>query len=208
VQKDGGASSTLTVANDTSTIKTNIKKLVDAYNAVAKIARDQFSLDPTTGRQGALAGDSTVRGAISRLRSALSGTGGNGAGFLYLSDIGLRFQKDGSLSLDDAKLTSALASNPEGVKNLFLSSQNGIGKRVPAVVDSLINTVSGSLTARQNGITASIASLEKKIDREQQRIAAYQDQLVQQFSSLETLVSGFNQQSQYLSQKLSTTTIK
>lgn len=200
--KDGGASSTVTVSSDTEALKGSIRKFVDAYNAVMKIANDQFKLDAATGRQGALAGDPVLRGISQRLRAAVSAAGGNGASFTHVSDIGISFQKDGSLTLDDAKLTTALTSDPDGVKNLFISSQNGIGKRVPEVVDAFISLAGGALSARQTGINASIASLEKKIAREEQRIATFEKNLVNQFTALEKLVSQFNQQSQFLSQRL------
>ncbi|MBI3302271.1 MAG: flagellar filament capping protein FliD, partial [Deltaproteobacteria bacterium] len=200
--KEGGASSTVTVASDTSAVKSDIQKFVDAYNAVAKIARDQFTLDPTTNRQGALAGDPVLRNAVSRLRAAISAAGPNDTGANNLSDIGISFQKDGSLKVDDAKLSSALSSNLTGASNLFLGSQNGIGKRIPETVDSFIKAVSGSLTARQNGINASLARLDKKIAREEQRISTFEKNLIDQFSALEKLVSSFNAQGQFLSGQL------
>lgn len=202
LQKEGGASASVTVSNDTGAIKDRIKKLVDAYNGVEKIVGEQFSLNASTGRQGALAGDSVARAALSRIRAAITDASGGDGSVRSVSDIGLSFQRDGSIKLDDAKLSNALSSNPQGVQNLFLNAEDGLGKRLPAAVDSLINSVSGALTARQKGIDASIASLEKKMAREEQRIADYQQRLTAQFTSLEKLMSQLNQQGQSLSQKL------
>lgn len=204
--KEGGASSTVTVNKDTSSVKDNIKKLVDTYNGVAKLVADQFTLNGSTGRQGVLAGDSTARAAVSRLRAAFNGPSGLDGSIRSLSDLGIRFQRDGSLQLDEAKLSSALSTDPEAVQKLFLKSENGIGKRIPDAVDSLIDSVSGAITARQNGITKTLVSLEKKIAREEGRIAAYEARLTAQFTSLEKLVSQLNQQGDFLSQKLNTST--
>lgn len=200
--KEGGASSTVTVANDTAAIKSAVQKFVDAYNAVVKIGNDQFKSDPTTKRQGTLAGDPVLRGVASRLRAALTAPGANLTGFKTVSEVGISFQKDGTLKLDDAKLSSALSSNFDGVKNLFIATQNGVGKRIPETVDGFIRSVTGALTARQNGISGSIASIDKKIVREEQRIAAFEKNLTAQFTALEKLVSQFNGQSQYLSRQL------
>jgi flagellar hook-associated protein 2 len=203
--KDGGASSTVTVASDTAAIKSNIKKFVDAYNAVAKIASDQFALNPTTGRQGALAGESVLRGVVSRLRSALTVSGTSDSGPRTLSDLGISFQRDGSLSIDDAKLSNALDSNLTAVSKLFLSAQEGIGKRIPKAVDSFIATGVGSLSTRVDGIGKAIADIDTKIASEEKRIATYQKNLTDQFSSLEKLVSGLQTQSQYLTGLTATT---
>lgn len=204
--KESGASSTVTVNSDTSKVKENVKKLVDAYNGVVKLVGDQFTLNGATGRQGVLAGDSTARAAISRLRTALGSSSGQDGNIRSLSDIGIQFQRDGSLKLDESKLSSALGSDPEAVQKLFLKSENGIGKRIPEVVDSLIDSVSGAITARQNGLTQTLTSLNKKIVREEQRIADYEQRLTAQFTSLEKLVSQLNQQGDFLSQKLNAST--
>lgn len=206
--KESGASATVTVSNDTAALKASMQKFIDAYNAVVKLGNDQFKLDPSTNRQGTLAADPILRGALSRLRAAVSASGGNGSGFKNLSDIGIGFQKDGTLKLDDGKLIGALTSNPDSVENLFISSQNGIGKRIPTIVDAYISSAGGALTARQNGLSASIASLDKKILREEQRIAAFEKNLIDQFTSLEKLVNQFNKQSQFLSQYLALSSTK
>lgn len=206
--KDGGASSSVTVAGDTSAIKNNIKKFVDAYNAVAKIANDQFSLDPTTGRQGPLAGESVLRGVASRLRSSLAVAGANDTGPRTLSDLGISFQRNGSLSLDDAKLSAALTSNPTAVSKLFIASQNGIGKRIPETVDAFLATRIGALSSRVDGLGKAMSDLDKKIASEQKRIATYQQNLTAQFSALEKLVSGLQTQGQYLTGLTSATTTK
>lgn len=196
------ATVTLTVATDNASIQAAVQSFVDAYNDVAKLVNDQFKLDPNTKRQGTLAGDSVLRGALSRIRSAISSVGGIGTGFKYISDIGVSFEDDGTLSLDSAKLSTALSEDLTGVSNLFVISQNGLGKRVPDIVDDFISLVDGALTFRQNGITASISEIDKKIAREELRIEALEKRLVDQFARLESLVSGLNSQSAFLSQRL------
>ena len=196
------ASANVTVSADSGAIKSAITTFVDSYNAVNKIIVDQFTLDPSTNRQGALAGDAALRGVMSQLRSQLSQAGGNGAGFKYLSDIGISFQKDGSLTVDDSKLTNALATDPTSVSNLFSLVQNGIGKRIPDTVDNFISSFNGSLTFRQNGIQADIDRIDQKVASEQQRINALQDRLTKQFSDLEQVVSQLKSQNDYLLQHL------
>jgi flagellar hook-associated protein 2 len=200
--------STVTVSSDTAAIKSSIQKFVDAYNEVAKIINDQFKLDPTTKKQGALAGDPVLRGVLSRIRATISTPGGQETRYAYLSDIGIRFQKDGTLTLDDAKLTDALTKDPTSVSNLFVSSKNGLGKRVPDAVDDFISLVDGALTSRQNGISTSITGIDKKIASEETRIAALEKRLIDQFTALEKLVSQLNEQSQFLSRQFASSSAK
>ena len=195
-------SANITVAADGTAIASSIKQLVDSYNTVNKIANDQFTVNPDTNRQGPLGGDPTLRGVISRLRSELSAAGGIGAGIQYISDIGITFGKDGSLTLDESKLDSALKSDPVGVGNLFALVQNGIGKRIPDAIDDFVSSVNGSVTFREKGIQANIDRIDQKIARENDRITALQDRLTQQFSDLEKLVSQLKSQGDFLLQQL------
>ncbi|MBI2179369.1 MAG: flagellar filament capping protein FliD [Deltaproteobacteria bacterium] len=196
------ASAKVTVAVDSAALKSSVKKFVDDYNAVNKIINDQFKLNPDTHRQGALGGDASLRGVLSRLRNEVSAAGGIGAGFLYLSDIGITFQKDGALAVNDAKLASALEKDPTGVSNLFTLVQNGIGKRVPDAVDDFISSIDGTLTFRQKGLRTSVEQIDKKVAGEEKRIASLEERLTKQFSSLEKLVSQLKSQGDYLYQQL------
>jgi flagellar hook-associated protein 2 len=107
------------------------------------------------------------------------------------------------LTLDDAKLAHALASDPTGVSNLFALVQNGIGKRIPDTIDSFINPIGGSLITRQQGMQNDIDRIDQKVAREETRITALQDRLTKQFSTLEQMVSQLKSQGDYLTQQLS-----
>ena len=196
------ASANVTVSADNSAIQDSIQNFIDSYNAVNKIVNDQFTLNPDTKQQGTLAGDASLRAVMSRLRGELSKPGGIGAGLVYLSDIGISFQKDGSLTLDAGKLNNALDSDPTGVSNLFTLVQNGVGKRIPDAVDDFVSTVDGALTSRQQGIQSDIDRIDKNIAREQARVADLQDRLTQQFSALEQIVSQLKSQGDFLTQRL------
>jgi len=196
------ASAKITVATDSSSLKSSVKNFVDSYNAVNTIINGQFALDPDSKKQGALAGDASVRGVIARLRSEISKVGGIGVGFKFISDIGVKFQNDGSLKLDETALADALDKDPQGVEALFTLANNGIGKRIPDAVDDYISTLDGALTFRQKGIQSSIEAIDKKVASEEDRIAAYQERLTLQFQSLEKLVSQLKSQGDYLTQQL------
>jgi flagellar hook-associated protein 2 len=193
----------ITVTADASSVISSVKNLVESFNAVNDIVNDQFTLDPNTNRQGSTSGDASLRGVIARLRAELSRPGGFGVGYKYLSDVGISFQKDGSLSLDEAKLSEALVDDPAAAGRLFLATEGGIGKRIPDAVDDFISQVDGALTFRQKGIAQSLKRIDEKVVREEDRIAAMQDRLTRQFSALEQIVSQLKSQGDFLAQQLS-----
>jgi len=192
----------VTIANDGGSIQTSIGKLITSFNAVNKIVNDQFSLNPNSERQGAASGDASLRGVVTRLRREFSAAGGTSASYRSLSDIGVSFQKDGSLALDAAKLDSALSADATAVSHLFIGLQDGIGKRIPDLVDDFVSAIDGALTFRQSGIAASIKRIDAKIGQEETRIASMELRLIKQFSALEKIVSQLKSQGDFLAQQL------
>lgn len=115
-----GAPVTLTVAKDTSAINTAVSNFTKAYNDLTATLKKNTAYDPAT-RQGAiLLGDSTVRQIQTQVRNILNnpvvGTTGS---IKTLSDVGVSFQKDGTLSLDSTKLNNAITNNFKDLSSLF-----------------------------------------------------------------------------------------
>jgi flagellar hook-associated protein 2 len=196
-------SAKITVTANNAAITSTVKELMERFNAVNKIVNDQFKFDPNTERQGITAGDASLRSMLSRLRNELSKSGGTSATYKYLSDIGIKFAKDGSLTFDEAKLAEALEDDATAVANLFLAIQDGIGKRIPDAVDDFVSAVDGALVFRQKGIGASIRQIDERIAREETRVSSMEERLVKQFSALEELVSQLKSQGDFLSQQIS-----
>ena len=137
------ATTTLTVARDTAGIQAAAQSFVKAYNDLNKTITDLSKYDAANKRSSTLTGDATVRSLQSQLRgvfnTALATAGG---GLSTLSDIGIGFQKDGTLKLDSVKLNAVLADPSRDVSTLFAA----VGKPT----DSLASFV-GSTADTKNG---------------------------------------------------------
>lgn len=128
---------TLTVARDTAGIQSAVEAFVKAYNDLNKTLGDLSRYNATTKQSSVLTGDATVRAVQTQLRAvfstALSSAGG---GLTTLSEIGVAFQKDGTLKLDSAKLGTALADPTKDVSTLFAA----VGKPTDSLVDFVAAT--------------------------------------------------------------------
>jgi len=109
---------TLSVNQDMSGAATAITTMVKAYNDLNKSMSDLTAYDPTTKTAAALQGESVVRSIQFELRNTLSGALPSGS-FTHLSQVGITFGKDGSLSFDASKFNTAAASNASAVAGLF-----------------------------------------------------------------------------------------
>jgi len=113
-------SSTLTVSKDTSTVADAINGFVKAYNTLNTTIAGLTSYNAATKTGGALQGDSSVRAIQSQLRRQLGASvEGLGGKLTNLSQVGIAFQKDGSLSVDSTKLNTAITNNFSDIGGLF-----------------------------------------------------------------------------------------
>lgn len=115
-----GSTTTLSVAQDSSGVKAAVEGFVKTYNDMVKTMQDLGGYDAKTKQGGLLLGDSTLRTLQSQLRAAVGmNLNNSGAGVNNLSDIGISFQRDGSLSLNAGKFDKILADPSKNVGALF-----------------------------------------------------------------------------------------
>jgi flagellar hook-associated protein 2 len=113
-------STTLTVSKNTSAVTDAVNAFVKAYNDVNKTISGLTNYNADTKTGAALQGDSAVRSIQSQLRRQLGTTvEGLGGKLTTLSQVGIAFQKDGSLAVDSTKLNNAIANNFSDIGGLF-----------------------------------------------------------------------------------------
>ncbi|KAA6133092.1 flagellar filament capping protein FliD [Cupriavidus cauae] len=197
----GGSS--LTVTRDTESIRAGIQNFVTAYNNIQNTAKTLTSFDATTGSSAALNGDSTLRSIQTRLRSMLNvpQPDGNG-GTITLSEIGVAFTKDGTLTIDDGKLTKAINEDLGGITSMFshTTGTGGFGKQITDAIDDL-NETNGAIKVATDGLTDTLKDLEDRYTQVEDRVNATIDRYRAQFTQLDMLVSQLNQTSSYLNQQ-------
>ena len=117
------APTTVTVGADLDAMVSAVKGLVSAYNDVNTAITNQSQYNTQTKTAGVLSGDSNVRSIQNKLQTIITGIVSNSyTTYSVLSQVGLNFNRDGSLSLDESKFRSAAASNLSSVAGLFLGS--------------------------------------------------------------------------------------
>ncbi|GAB4246313.1 MAG: hypothetical protein Kow00109_22430 [Acidobacteriota bacterium] len=129
---------TLTVANDVETVQDNIQEFVDAYNEVYQYLNSQFEYVAAAETSGPLAGEMIVRDIQRQLASAVSSavTGLSGS-LTTLASVGINLENDGTLSIDNDDLETALEEHFDEVAALFVAQAEASHARVtPASVGS------------------------------------------------------------------------
>lgn len=140
---------TFSVTEDKSAAQQAVRDFVTAYNDFQKTTQELVGYTRDEKDQvvrGDLAGDSSARTMISRLRSMISdAVPGVSSGFTALTNIGIRTAKDGSLSVSEEEFSAAFSSQFDLVKNLFASGVTSSSSAIKAEMGSFASkTVPGT----------------------------------------------------------------
>jgi flagellar hook-associated protein 2 len=199
---------TVSVVRDTAASLKSAQSFVSAYNDLQKLLRDQTNYIEGAKTQPVLQGDSTALGVLQRLRATITGSySGLPGDFQRLSDVGISVQRDGSLSLSEARWNSA-NENVSKVSRLFADSGSsaqpntiGFAKRLDTLAGEWLGT-NGSLTTKTEGLNRSVKRNQKSQDDLQNRLELTQKRLFAQYQAMDSRVAALQSQSASLTQQL------
>ncbi|MFH7319850.1 flagellar filament capping protein FliD [Desulfurivibrio sp. D14AmB] len=194
--------STLSVADRTDDLRELVVGLVGAYNEVVQLVADQVRYDEESGQPGVLA-RTTVQGLRYELQdlmtSMMQGDESGKVGSLF--DLGMEFQRDGSITLDTLALDRMLAEEGEAVRAFFLGDEQ---RQAPGFADRLherlggIASWGGMLDVEKNTAQDRVRDLEDRLASEQERLDRRYAVLTRQFVDLDRYMSQMTNMSSYL----------
>lgn len=186
-------SGTLTLDYDTDAVKESIQAFVNSYNAL----RATVSLL----KDGTLEGDNTLLSVQSLLRTALNTEPtGLTTALTTLSEIGIKTERNGDLSINTTELDAALASDYAGVAELMADDDQGYAFRLEAVATDMLD-IDGLIDTRTDGIDSRIGTLEDRIDNMEYRLELIEARYRTQFAALDSLLTQLQSTSSYLAQQ-------
>ncbi|MDF1614527.1 flagellar filament capping protein FliD [Desulfurivibrio dismutans] len=193
---------TLSVSQDTSNVRELVVDLVEAYNEVVQEIGGKSRFDEETGQPGVLA-RTTVAGLRHELQNLMTATyqGDESGSIRNMFDLGLEFQRDGTIVLNEAMLDEALAANPEAVRDFMLGD---FEREAPGFADRLqdrlgsIASYGGQISTERNTAEDRIRDLETRIESELERLDRRYSVLTRQFVQLDSYMNRMTQMSDYL----------
>lgn len=194
------APTSLAVVRDSTAIETAAASFVEAYNALASQIKSRSAYGTSDSAGGSLAGDATLRRMQDQLRGIFNSPASGGT-LTSLAQVGIAFQKDGSLALDSSKLNNALASNFSDVTNL-LSSSTGFATRLEAWGKSAL-AAGGLIDTRTQSLNRYVKDRNEEVDRLENRMTALQKKYTTEYTNLNLMLSSMNSTSTFLTQQLS-----
>ena len=200
VAADKDKAVTVKVDQDRGGVTANVKKFVEAYNALITTTNSLTSIikvgegkEPVTG---GLVGDASVRGLVGSLRSEMVTAGpGN---LKVLADLGITTQKDGTLAIDDDKLKAGLEKDIDAVSTLF-TGDTGLMKRLDTRIAGYVSS-DGVLNQRISGLNKTINNIDEQREALTLRVDKMQARLFAQFNAMDSLVGQLMSTSDWMKQ--------
>ncbi len=164
-QEENDLPVTLTTEVDVEEVKDLIQPTLKAYNDILNFLNQNKTI---------MRNDSTVSGLYNRLRLIVSEpvTQIESDDFKYLTEIGIKINDDGTLTIDDTdKLQELLEESPNKVAHLFTSEESFTNKIQRAIENltgpnGIIKSRTLSLSSQIDAQIKRQEELEERIDRE------------------------------------------
>lgn len=148
-----------------------IKAFVESYNTLIPKLDSLTRYDEDTKIAGIFNGVSDIRTIKGNLHRALANTNFIDGRYESIINYGLSFNDDGVLILDESKLQSELASNPDKVMNFFRGGKISVGGKDMEIA-GVFSLVAKELDSLMSGENAKLKLFEESITSDDKRLKA------------------------------------
>ena len=191
-QSPSGQPTTITVADDPTSLSSAFSSLATAYNAAVTAVQQQHGQSA-----GVLQGDSLLQ-SLSGILSQL-GTYSNGSPSSALANYGVTLDQNGQLSVDTTAFASAAGANfPALLATLGSSTTGGFLQTATDLLGNIENAGTGLIPAEEADVASQIASQQTKITNEQATVAQLQTNLTAQISQADSAIAALESQVSYV----------
>ncbi|MBA0218977.1 flagellar filament capping protein FliD [Pectobacterium brasiliense] len=197
---------TLTIDQDITGMKDAVKAWVDTYNTLQDTITTQTKYtavdagEEQSSTNGALIGDSTIRGIQNQLKAQLTSVQSASGEFRILADLGITQNfKTGKLEIDNTKLEKALKEEPGKVQTFFVgdNEKTGFATQTRSYLKEVLDTKEGTIKTKEDSLNKTLKSLEAQNTQVsasiEQTIARYQKQFTELDKAMSNMTSTANQ---------------
>jgi flagellar hook-associated protein 2 len=194
-QQAPGRAVRLSVKEDLEIIGGKIKSFVDAYNGALSFIQDQHKLQKGQDgkeRLGPLGGDGLIRSIESTLRQViLNPQMGTESTITRIGELGIEFNRNGTLNFNQERFNKVLSSNPQMVANFFRGDgvNTGFIPGMKRQIGNILNQAFGPIANRKRGLQQKIDGINQRIDNKERQLVRREETLRRQFSDLESKMS-------------------
>ena len=188
-------------ARPTEALRQAIADFVDVFNQTKKSLK---------AAQASAGGTHALRALDRQLTDLVNSSLTSDPSVSKLTDIGISTGRDGTLSINAAKLEAMLTSNPDAVEAMFnprrdsthtVTTDPGIASALDTIRDSAMAS-DGLLSSVTSSLQKEAAEIVKSREKIEEREDAYRARLEKQYGSLDARITAFKATQSYLEQQI------
>lgn len=192
---------TITTSADDELIRTEIVALVEAYNEAIQEIRNHSGYDSETEEWGLLATSYGIKGLPTELNSVMSTMIETNTGIQSLFDLGVEINRDGTITIDEETMDTAISANREDLASFFVTDEDtgrlGLGDILNEKLRNLTSST-GVVQTEADFSNNVLSQLEEDIEDATARLDKRYDLLARRFVELDMYIGQMNAQADYL----------
>ena len=191
----------LSVSEDHGSLKESIKSLVEGINSVITSLDEQTGYDDD-GNPELLNDVSAAKNLRYDLLNMLGNSVDTGGTIESMFDIGLKLNRDGTLSIDEAELDNAIKNNFSEVKKLFVGDDatgvTGLADQLNDRLRVMTRPSTGLMATERTAAEQRIEGIDSQIESTTARLDRKYDIMAKQFAQLDSFMNSMSSMSDYL----------
>ena len=196
--------SKIAIAEDNKNIAAGLNTFIEKFNGLLELSK-QLGRSSKEEGVGALAGDSLLRGVMTKIQSQFHKAFDIGGGkTLSLSQLGVRTELSGELSLDSDTLDDYIEANPDEVQNFLIGAdeESGFVTSMTEFINFYTDSKEGLIQERIDGKNRRLERIDDDLLEFGKKMDSLEARLLSQYNAMDLLVAQLNSTSSYLSQQL------
>src|SRR5262245_26957803 len=191
---------TVTVAQSSDSIANAIQLFVDQYNKLRDKLDTYDAFNPQDGTTGTLFGSTESLQLDSQLSQAISGTYFNDGAVHSLAELGVDIDDQGKLSFDKSVFQERFDADAAGITEFFTDDKRGFAVKTDTLLESLVGKDNSLLVNRIDSLQKQVDNYSADIDDWNSRLDKIQDRLLNEFYTMESIVTSIKDNLSFISQ--------
>lgn len=195
----------LTVKEDMEVVSGKIKSFVETMNGALTFIQTQSKIGKDTDTTKTLGGDTLIRTVENQLRQLLQGQQFGVASDIHsLSQLGISFNRNGTLDFDEEKFNTMLIKKSDHVQRFMVGDgfSTGFIAATRRTISGMLDGIFGPISNKKKGLQSQIDQADQRIENMERSIQMKEQNLKRKFANLEETMSRLKSQGAQLQAKL------
>ncbi len=182
----------ISVTENYKAIEAKLDGFVNSVNSILSFIQQQNTLTKDSDTSKTLGGDSLLSNVQRRVTRIIQDrVVGTNSKIKRLHELGVEFNRNGTLDFKKEKFNNLLKSNPQDVLDFVIGDgfKVGLFPKIKFEMKSFTDSAYGSISSRKKSMQNQVRSIDKNIERREKRLVTKEQMLRDKFSKLEESLS-------------------